>query len=156
MDSHALARWAATTSATLVLIKIVERWRALRQIDASVALSSTSKLGNKVYLHNVTDRPIIITHWRIYMASGLRHQRDVKEIDRAESGANRITIAPLSSHVLFFFDENHFNGSAEFLDGRRLYIEICIAGKWTRTLSLLPCKDPLLDFFSRKLHRGRK
>ncbi|MRT28211.1 hypothetical protein [Herbaspirillum sp. CAH-3] len=102
MDSHALARWAATTSATLVLIKIVERWRALRQIDASVALSSTSKLGNKVYLHNVTDRPIIITHWRIYMASGLRHQRDVKEIDRAESGAHRITIAPLSSHVLFF------------------------------------------------------
>lgn len=156
MDSHALAGWAAAMSAILVLIKIVDRWRALRQIDASVALSSTSKLGNKVYLHNVTDRPIIITHWRIYMASGLRRQRDVKEIDGAERDSHRITIAPHSSHVLFFSDENHFNGSSEFLEGRRLYIEISIAGKWRRTLSLLPCNDPLLDLFSGRFNRGRK
>lgn len=157
MDLHTLAAWVAAISIIMAMIRLVGLWRLRRRLVARLGRSSGSCLGNKIYLHNLSARPLALTRWRIYVAEGLLQPQEVKEIgcfgDSAKEaieamgamgaqGADSIVIEARCSHILFFSDEGLFNRSAHLRDGRRLYIDIETSDGRVSSCCLYPSNHP--------------
>ncbi|MDR6582823.1 hypothetical protein HBH1_01242 [Herbaspirillum sp. BH-1] len=154
MDLHTLAAWVAAISIIMAMIKLAGLWRLRRRLVARLGRSSGSCLGNKIYLHNLSVRPLALTRWRIYVAEGLLQRQEVKEITcfggsaKEAMGAMRakeadsIVIEARCSHILFFSDEGLFNRSADLRDGRRLYIGIETSDGRVSTCCLYPSNHP--------------
>lgn len=142
MDLHTTAAWVAAISIIMVMIKLAGLWRVRRRIAARLGRSSGSCLGNKIFLHNLTRRPLSVIGWRIYVVEGLLHQQEVKEVTCFDGRAGGIVIEPRCSHILFFFDEGLFNRSADLREGQRLYIGIETADGRVSTCCLYPGNHP--------------
>lgn len=151
MDLHTLAAWVAAISIIMATIKLAGLWRLRRRLVARLGRSSGSCLGNKIYLHNLSARPLALIRWRIYVAEGLLQPQEVKEITcfggsakeaMGAKGADSIVIEARCSHILFFSDEGLFNRSADLRDGRRLYIGIETSDGRVSTCCLYPSNHP--------------
>lgn len=143
MHLHTMAGWAAAIFTIALLLKLAGHWRRRHPVEAALSDSSTSMLGNRIYLRNRTGRPLHILRWRLYVADGLLQTQALREISCFDGSRSGILIAPHASHLLFFSDEGLFNRSAAPGEGQRLYIGIETAGGQIATRCLYPGNHPV-------------
>ncbi len=68
MDKDDMALVGFVLSTVLFCIEVYEMWRARFQLSDDFASSTDETKGNLLYLHNLTGRQIVVTHWEVFFA----------------------------------------------------------------------------------------
>lgn len=121
-----LAVWGAVMSTILAVIKFWETWRDRFKIDTSYYFTSEE---NKIFIRNITTRPIIIAHWELLYCSGRWLHRKVERIACHDHDAGDIRIDPYGTRRLRFAEMDYFSWGYNDLKGRKLYIRLHIVGR---------------------------
>ncbi len=133
-----IAIWGALLSTGLGVIKFFEWWRDRHQIDVSYSFSTSAYDGNIVFIRNLSNRPIIITHWQLFAADDRKRKQGYTHIASAEFDAGDHVVAANASYELKFIEGDHFNTSPKFLKGRSIFIELRIAGRRPEAYMVYP------------------
>ena len=128
-SATAPAWWGAILSTLLALIKVWELWRDRFRVEIDGCFSTSQEIGHEICVRNLSPKPIIMTHWEIFYGSGIWLFRKEHSFQTKDYDTNDTTIAPYSTHLLSFRDENYFSIAAKVLKGRPIYIRIYIAGR---------------------------
>jgi len=134
----------------LFCIKVYEMWRARYQLAADFAWSSDMAAGNLLHIHNLTGRQIVVTYWDVFFAHGPWLERG-KETKVSADWDNAVCPIPAYSTLTLTFNNfEYFNADDRVRNGRKLYVTVHAAGKWRRTIRLLPYRTSLVEaIFSR-------
>lgn len=124
-----IAWWGAVLSTILALIKFYEMWIARFRVDIGCNFTSLSDLGNKVIIRNLTNKPFILTYWKLVWRKGAWPFHKDTYISAPDEFFSDIRINPCSSHELSFTEIEHFDTSYKEGRGRRILIELHIAGR---------------------------
>lgn len=133
-----IALWGALLSTGLGIIRFLEWWRDRHQIDVSYSFTTSADVGNTIFIRNLSNRPIIITHWEVFAAHDKKRELGYHIIAAAEFDTGDSTVASNASYALTFVDGEHFSTSAKFLKGRSIFIELRIAGRKSETYTVYP------------------
>lgn len=132
-----IAIWGAGLSTLLALVKIWELWSSRRRIEVSYSFNGLPEIGNDIIIRNLSDKPMIVTYWKLLFCE----KKDFKWVPyRNENPAedtNDIYITGHSSVKLNFSGSDYFACGHKALDGKRLYLNLYIAGKRTPVKKLV-------------------
>ena len=124
-----IALWGAGLSTLLAFIKIWELWSARRRIEVSYGFVGDPEIGNDIIIRNVSDKPMILAYWELLFCErkGLKWVA-YRNKNPAEDTSD-ICIAPHSSKILHFSGPSYFEWGHKVLGGKRLYLNMHIAGR---------------------------
>lgn len=125
-----IAWWGAVLSTILALIKFYEMWVARFRVNVGYSFISRSDMGNKIIIRNLTDRPFILTDWKLVWRKGAWPFHKDTYISGPDEFFFDTRISPCSSHELSFTETEHFDTRYKEARGRRILIELRIAGRW--------------------------
>lgn len=116
-------------STALALVKIWELWQGRFRVDVSGSFAGDERVGNTVYIRNLSPHAVILTHWEVYYAHrylpfSKRETATERDFDAGDS-----VIEKTSTHPLHFADEGYFSWSHKKLRGRSIYIKLHFAGR---------------------------
>ena len=139
ISKELIALWGAGLSSLLALIKLWEIWSSRRRIEVSYSFVGLPEIGNDIIIRNLSDKPMIVTYWELLFCK----RKGLKWIPyRNENPAENtsdICIAGHSSKKLNFSGSDYFEWGHEALGGKRLYLNVYIAGK-KKPVKHLVCK----------------
>lgn len=127
--SALIAWWGAGLSTLLALVKLFELWRDRFRIDVSYNFTGNESIGNEVLIRNLSSRPLILTHWELLYCTGCWPRRRFESFESAEFDAGDRKLEPYATHTLHFADANYFSWGHKVLKGRRIFIQLHIAGR---------------------------
>jgi len=116
-------------STILAVIKGQELWRERFRIEIGSCFTGDPDVGNKVFIRNLSLKPLILTSWEILYGSGIWPFQKETTICDSNYDAGDSTITPDSTHTLAFRGESHFEFNSKKLKGRSVYIRLHIAGR---------------------------
>jgi hypothetical protein len=129
ISNEIIAVWGAGLSTLLALIKVWEVWSSRRRIEVSYSFVGLPEIGNDIIIRNLSDKPMIITYWELLFCE----KRGIKWVPyRNENPAgdtSDICILGHSSKSLNFSGHYYFDWGYKALGGKRLYLNLHIAGK---------------------------
>lgn len=129
-DQHnILAWWGAALSTLLALVKIIELRRDGFRLEASHNFTSDEEQGNEVLIRNLSARPVILSHWELGYVSGRWPNRQYIAVNHREYDAGDTRIDAHATHTLTFRGQDYFSWDPAFLNGRRIYIRLHVAGR---------------------------
>ncbi len=128
-DINYIAWWGASLSTLLALAKLWELWRDRFRIDVGSTFTGSPSIGNNINIRNLSDKPIILTYWKIFYRPHLWPIKKDNYINSPEEDTHDIHIKPHSSMLLNFSDMNHFAWGQKAMKGNRIYIALHIAGR---------------------------
>ena len=129
MDTNGIsyiAWWGAGLSTLLAFIKLREVWLDRFRVDIGY---NCSDIDNKIYIRNLTGRPIIISYWELLYGSGIWPFRKFSTFESPAADASDIKIESHSSKTFTFSGADYFGWSEKALNGRKIYIRLDIAGR---------------------------
>ncbi len=127
--SALIAWWGAGLSTLLAVVKILELWRDRFQIDVSYNFTSSESIGNEILIRNLSNRPLILTHWELLYCSGRWPRRSFEPLESAEFDSGDRRLEPYATHTLHFAEANYFSSSPKALKGRRIFVLLHVAGR---------------------------
>ncbi|MEK7811980.1 MAG: hypothetical protein AAB278_09240 [Pseudomonadota bacterium] len=127
--SALIAWWGAGLSTLLAIIKIFELWRDRFRAEVIHNFTGSESIGNEVLIRNLSNRPVILTHWELHYCSGHWPKNSFETLATADFDSGDIRIEPYSTHTLHFADANYFSWNNKSLNGRRIFILLYIAGR---------------------------
>jgi len=123
-----IAIWGATLSTLLALVKLIEIWISRRRIETSYGFSSP-QIGNKIIIRNISDKPFIITYWNLLFCEKKKLQWVPYNSIEPSEDTHDICVTGHSTKVLYFKEQNYFDWGNNVMAGKRIYLELSIAGK---------------------------
>lgn len=133
-----MAVWGGLLSTGLAAIKVFEWWRDRDRLDISFGSSTSVEHGNQIQIRNLSNRPIIITHWELFFARDAKGKNGCEFVDHADYDDGDLTIPAHTSKQWNFCEASYFNTSDKYLRGRSIYLRLCIAGRKNLTTKLYP------------------
>jgi len=133
-----MAVWGGLLSTGLAGIKVFEWWRDRDRVDISFGSSTSVEHGNQIQIRNLSNRPIIITHWELFFAFDSKGERDYEPFDSDDYDDGDLTIAAHASKQWNFCEARYFSTSDKHLRGRSIYLRLSIAGRKDLTTKLYP------------------
>jgi hypothetical protein len=127
--STALAWWGAVLSTSLAGIKVWEVWRDRFQIEVDYSFTTDAERGNRISIHNLSGRPLILTYWELLYGHNRRAHRKFEHVESGAYDSLACTIAPHTTHDLHFDEERHFAWNSKVLNGRNIYVRLHFAGR---------------------------
>lgn len=127
--STLVAWWGAVLSTLLALVKLFELWRDRFRVDVSYNFTGDETIGNEVLIRNLTNRPLILTHWELLYVSGRWPRRSFEPLESADFDSGDRRLEPYATHTLHFAEENYFSWGHKVLNGRRIFIRLHVAGR---------------------------
>jgi hypothetical protein len=124
-----IAWWGAGLSTLLAIVKLLELWRDRFQVDVSSTLTSDESIGNAVLIRNLSNRPLILTHWELLYCSGRWPRRSFEPIESADFDSGDRRLEPYATHTLHFAEANYFSWGHKTLNRRRIFILLHVAGR---------------------------
>jgi hypothetical protein len=126
-----LAAWGAVLSTLLASIKVYELWSQERvRLTASFFCSGRGGQSDKITITNLSKKPLHITSWKIVWRSV---KKDLISLQVAPgrdfSDLTSFTIGSHASHLIEFSEIDKFDTNFKISDGRKLYIDLIIAGQ---------------------------
>jgi hypothetical protein len=129
LDNNLIAWWGAVLSTVLALVKLWELWRDRFRIDVSYNFTGHEDMGNQIFIRNLSSKPIILEYWTIYYSKGMWPFRKLSLIESLGEDIHDTRIDTHSSMTMNFTGQNHFAWGDNVLKGRKIYIQLYIAGK---------------------------
>lgn len=139
ISKEVIALWGAGLSTTLALIKIWELWSSRRRIEISYGFDGRPDVGNEIIIRNLSDKPMIVTYWELLFCKRKRLRWIPYRNENPAEDTHDICIAAHSSKSLYFRDQYYFEWGHKALAGKRLYLNLNIAGR-RRSIKLLVYK----------------
>jgi hypothetical protein len=127
--SALIAWWGAGLSTLLAIVKLFELWRDRFRVDVSYNFTSSENIGNEIFIRNLSNRSLILTHWELLYCSGRWPRRSFEPFDSAEFDAGDHRLEPYTTHTLRFAEANYFSSGHKALNGRRIFIRLHVAGR---------------------------
>lgn len=129
ISKEVIALWGAGLSSLLALIKIWELWSARRRIEVSYGFVGEPEIGNDIIIRNLSDKPIIITYWELLFCERKGRKWVAYRNENPAEDATDICVPAHSSKIFSFSGADYFEWGHKVLGGKRLYLNIHIAGK---------------------------
>lgn len=129
ISKEILALWGAILSTCLALIKIWELWSNRRRIEVSYAFNCSGPDSNDIIIRNLSDKPMIVTYWELLFCERKGLKWATYRNENPEDDTRDICIAAHSSKTLNFSGQYYFEWGHKALGGKRLYLNLHIAGK---------------------------
>ena len=133
-----IALWGALLSTVLATIKIMEWWRDRNRLEIAFSSTTSESIGNSIVIRNLYAKPIIITHWELFLAHDRRGKRMYESIESAEFDSGDQVVGAHASIVWNFCDAHYFSTSEQAIKGRAIYLRLCIAGRRPVTRKIYP------------------
>lgn len=127
--STLIAWWGAGLSTLLALVKLYELWRDRSRVEVSYNFTGDVKIGSEVYIRNLSNRPLVLTHWELLYCSGRWPRRSFTPLEGADFDAGDRRVEPYATHTLHFTEQSYFDWGNRALNGRRIFIFLHIAGR---------------------------
>jgi len=124
-----IAWWGAALSTLLALVKLWELWRDRFRIDVDCNLTSMPEIGNQIFVRNLSANPMILSYWELLHGSGVWPFLRFSVFESPGPDANDIKIEPHSSKTFKFAEANYFGSGHKFLQGRKIYMRLYVAGR---------------------------
>jgi hypothetical protein len=124
-----IAWWGAALSTLLAIIKVWEVWRDRFRINIGHNFTSDPYEGNEIFVRNLAGHPIIISYWELLHGTGIWPFRKLSSFESPGPDATDIKIEAHSSKSFVFSEGEHFGWSKKYLNGRKIYIRLYIAGR---------------------------
>jgi hypothetical protein len=125
-----LAAWGAGLSTILAGVKLWELWRNHFRVETAYDFTNLPKLGHKIHVRNLNNRPITLEHWELEWRHGKWPSKKTVLIDMAENLSAGRKIDAYHSMTLNFIDEKGNYFSLEPVsEGKALYIKLYFVGK---------------------------
>ena len=128
-NSELIAIWGAVLSSFLGGIKVWELWRSRRKIEVSYGFDSRPEVGNEIIIRNISDKPMIITYWELQFCVFNWFRWVPDKTENPGEDRHDIFVAAHTSLSLPFRGECFFKWGRDAFKGKRLYLELQIAGK---------------------------
>ena len=106
---NTIAIWGAVISTILALVKLWETFNQRFRMDVGRSLTSSSSLGNEIYLRNLAANPVILSHWELERGEGTWPFRHYSTFSSPEGIFQDVRIDPHSSMTLSFTGLDHFD-----------------------------------------------
>lgn len=125
-----IAWWGAGLSTLLAIVKLFELWRDRFRVEISYNFTGSESIGNEVLIRNLSNRPLILTHWELlYCSSHWLGRRGFEPLASADFDSCDHRLEPYGTHILHFSDQNYFSWGHKTLKGRRIFIRLHFAGR---------------------------
>ena len=124
-----IAWWGAGLSTLLAVVKLLELWRDRFRVDVSYNFTGSESIGNEIFIRNLSNRPLILTHWELLYCSGRWPLRSFAPLESADFDSGDRRLEPYATHTLRFAEENYFSWGHKALNGRRIFILLHVAGR---------------------------
>lgn len=124
-----IAWWGAGLSTLLALVKFYELWRDRARVEVSYNFTGDVNIGNEVFIRNLSNRPVILTHWELLYCSGRWPRRNFTPLESADFDTGDRRVEPYATHILHFAKQKYFGWGYKALNGRRIFILLHIAGR---------------------------
>ena len=121
--------WGAGLSTLLALIKIWELWSARRRVEVSYSFSGVPEIGNDIIIRNLSDKPMILSYWELLFCERKGLMWVPYRNENPAEDTRDICIAAHSSKTFNFSGPDYFDWGHKVLGGKRLYLNMHIAGK---------------------------
>lgn len=124
-----VALWGAGLSTLLAAIKLWELWSTRSRFEVGYGFVGIPEIGHDIIIRNLSNKPMILIYWELLFCErkGLRwvpYRNENPEEDVCD-----IQIAAHSSKTIKFSGQNYFDWGHKALGGKRLYLNIHVAGK---------------------------
>jgi hypothetical protein len=116
-------------SIVLAGVKLWELWRDRFRIEVSASFAGDERVGNTIYIRNLSPHAVILTYWQVYYARRFWPFAKKEVVEEREFDAGDTVIEKTSSHSLQFSEQNYFSSSYKRLRGRSIYIKLHFAGR---------------------------
>jgi hypothetical protein len=113
----------------LALAKLLELWRDRFQIEISFNFTSNPEIGNEILVRNLSSRTFILAHWELLYGAGRWPARRFTPLASRDYDVGDLRVESHSTHTLQFSDADHFDWGVDALKGRRIFIQLHIAGR---------------------------
>ena len=137
LPAAAPAWWGAVLSSGLAVIKGWELWRDRFRLDVGATFTCSEEIGNEIRIRNLSSKPAIITHWKIYLPD-IDPMEEAETIVEKEFDGPDYIIAPHDSKSFVFLDADYFSTSPNALRGRSVFMDLHIAGRSVQRAKLYP------------------
>jgi hypothetical protein len=130
-----LGLWGAIVSTALAVLRIWEFWQASFRLQTTYSFTSSEEEGNKISIHNLSSKPVIINYWELWTTKGYWPFRSTVDCLAGQEEHYNLRIDSYSSLTLTFAGYEHFNTNADFLKGKRIFLKLYIPGrlpKWVK------------------------
>ena len=129
-----IAAWGALVS---TILAVREYWKSRLKIEIGFSSASLPDIGNKIFIRNNSDKPIIVTYWEVIYKRWkfLPFSQSICVI--SDEFFLDFQVSSNSSRTLEFVNQDYFSCSPKVLKGRKLYFRLYIAGKWRSSLFFL-------------------
>jgi hypothetical protein len=122
-----IALWGAVLSTALAIREILKA-----KIRLEVGFTFTGDidgLGNRIFLRNLSEKPVVITWWQLQWCKKKRFRLElIDEID-PDASFTDIIIPPHSSYTFTFSGENYFDSSNKLYEGGAIVLYLLISGR---------------------------
>jgi hypothetical protein len=129
ISKELIAMWGAGLSTFLACIKLWELWSARRRTEVSYGFNGLPEIGNDIIIRNLSDKPMILTYWELLFCKRKNLRWVTYKNENPAEDTHDICIPPHSSKVINFSGADYFNWGHKALGGKRLYLNLHIAGK---------------------------
>lgn len=134
-----VAWWGAALSTALGLLKCYEIWRDRFRLEVSGSFTVEPRIGNEIFVRNLSGRGAIITYWEVFYSKGRWPWQNRTITCDPDPFACDSKLDAYSSVILIFRDQDHFTWAQSFLGRRKIYIRIVLAGhKISRCYCIYP------------------
>ncbi|CAN7286075.1 hypothetical protein LJR251_001372 [Rhizobium rhizogenes] len=113
----------------LAVIKVWELWRDRFRINVSASFAGDERIGNTIYVRNLSPHAVILTHWQVYYARRFWPFAKKQVVKEREFDAGDTIIEKTSTYSIQFSEQNYFSSSHKWLNGRSIYIKLHFAGR---------------------------
>lgn len=96
-----VAWWGACLSTILAVVKLWELWRDRFRISVSYHFTSDPELGNEIFIRNLAQHPIILSHWEVLLVSRHPPFRKVSVIVEPSPEIRDFRIEPHSTYTSY-------------------------------------------------------
>lgn len=127
--SYLIAWWGVGLSTLLAFVKLYELWRDRSRVEVSYNFTGDVNIGNEIYIRNISNHPLILTHWELLYCSGRWPRRSFTPLESADIDARDRRVEPYATHMLHFAEQSHFDWGYKALNGRRIFVLLHIAGR---------------------------
>ena len=124
-----LALWGAALSTVLAAIKIWEIWKTRVRVEIGYNFTGNDDMGNEVIIRNLSSTPLIITYWELIWRQRTLFGWKQSHAIGPEESVEDTKLAAHSSFKLIFQGKDHFDWGSSALNGRKIFIRLCVAGR---------------------------
>jgi len=128
ISKEVLALWGAGLSTVLAFVKMWELWSRRSRIEVSYGFSGGPD-GNDIIIRNLSDKPMILTYWELLFCERKALKWIPYRNENPAENTRDLFISAHSSKTLNFSGQDYFEWGHKALGGKRLYLNLHIAGK---------------------------